>query len=476
MTIDGTTANKYTIDGVNAHPGLQVNIYVISSTPFEFTPGDLTLQNIKLTRMRRGRGGAILHDRDDGKLSLNNVEISNSRATNTGTVSGGGGAIYAETSMTITNSKFTNNVADTSSQIEGGGAILLDRTTTGAQTVSITNSEFINNSAPNGSATGGAILATSNRFTVTISGSAFRQNSAAHDGGAVVVNSSSMTINKSTFESNTAGRDGGAIRKFATGSLTVNNSTFSGNSANDGGAFYGENATLRHVTISGNSASNDAGGARFRGAEISVTPVTVHNSIIYGNSASGTGADVKQNCTGTPASGSVNNLIGNGDCGASLSANPLLGSLATVKVSGIDQKYFPLQMHSPALEAGNATQCGLLTTDQIGGTRPQPGSTTCDLGAVESDTRASTNTPTKTATAAPNTNTPTATATLRPNNVTLNGTACNIYDAISAANSNTATGNCPAGMADSSGADVIVLTSKHHTQRRAAGCEVHHEH
>ena len=55
--------------------------------------------------------------------------------------------------------------------------------------------------------------------------------------------------------------------------------------------------------------------------------------------------------------------------------------------------------------------------------------------------------------------TATATATRHQTNADLNGTDCNIYDAITAANTNTATGACPAGRADdhADGHDVITL-------------------
>ena len=188
-----------------------------------------------------------------------------------------------------------------------------------------------------------------------------------------------------------------------------------------------------------------------------VSGVNLYNSIVYGNTASGSGTDINNNCHGTLAAGATTNLVGSGDCGATMTGNPMLSALQTHS-SG--QKYFSLQANSAALEMADAAQCNALPQntmmqrlDQIGTVRPQPASTTCDLGAIESslrkptptasatasDTPTKTDTPTATDTA---TITPTATAspTPRPNNVTLNGTACNIYDAINAANSNTASG------------------------------------
>ena len=56
---------------------------------------------------------------------------------------------------------------------------------------------------------------------------------------------------------------------------------------------------------------------------------------------------------------------------------------------------------------------------------------------------------------AANVNRQRSTPTPIPFNVTLNGTACHLHDAITAANGDTATGSCPAG----SGADTITLTA-----------------
>ena len=82
IEINGNATNKYTIDGGNSHSGFQTNV---RSEGGDFIEADLTLKNLKLTKMRSaGSGGAIDHLR--GKLTLDNVEISESSAS-------GGGAI-----------------------------------------------------------------------------------------------------------------------------------------------------------------------------------------------------------------------------------------------------------------------------------------------------------------------------------------------------------------------------------------------
>ncbi len=135
----------------------------------------------------------------------------------------------------------------------------------------------------------------------------------------------------------------------------------------------------------------------------------------------------------------INNLIQDNSCSPALSGNPKLGALTG------SPAYYPLLSDSPVINAANADHC--TATDQFGTTRPQGAA--CDIGAYELPAASI-----PTATLAPTeTSTPTETPTPLPFNVTLNGTACHLHDAITAANSETATGSCPAG----SGADTISL-------------------
>ena len=298
---------------------------------------------------------------------------------------------------------------------------------------------------------------------MNITNSRFDDNSASGKGGAIYhAVTSTMTIRGSTFINNSA-NSGGAVEGNLSGALVIENSTFTGNTATtNGGAIVYYRTALRHVTIVNNTAGNDGGGIY----KNSVSGHTVYNSIIYNNTANGTGSDIKNNCTGSLVTGSVGNIIGNGDCGATMTGNPLLGALAPTIINGVTQSYYPLGADSPALEMADATQCNNLPQDdmmrrhdQIGTVRPQPASTTCDIGAIESSNRKPTPTLSPTASDTP-TVTPTATATTPPHNVTLNGTACNIYDAITAANTNTATGACLAGRDGNVGTnapDLIVL-------------------
>ena len=270
----------------------------------------------------------------------------------------------------------------------------------------------------------------------------------------LTINNSAITNNQATGFSSV----GGAVYVNANGPVSIRNSTFANNQAASGGAIYVENPTtsaqaveLIHVTISNNTTTT---GNSFRGA----LHINGSRSLIIRNSIIANNGD--RNCASRGATLTNTLIEGTSNCGtATLSSDPALGAL-----SG-NPAYFPLLANSPALEAGDSTTCASLTTDQIGGTRPQPAGTTCDLGAVESALRAPTPTPTLTPTVTltpsltplPATETPSPTATNRPANVTLNGTACHIVDAVAAANTNTASGACPAGNANTS-TDTIALT------------------
>ena len=286
MSIDGTSASKFTIDGVNMHPGFKTGSQFIP--PDITTFGNLTLKNLKLTKMRRGRGGAIAHETSSGSLLLDNVDVSASRATNT-TIDGGGGAIFGKGAMTVRNSQFTSNSAASTTAGNGGGAILIEYATSSANpsamSVSISNSTFSSNSLTGANAQGGAIQADRHNLALSITNSAFENNTSLSDGGAIYFARGAHTVNKATFVGNSA-VNGGALRMGGIGALTVNNSTFNNNTAsNFGGAFCCNDSTLRHISASGNTANN--GG----GIYLSDSSVNLHNSIIYGNTATGTGAN-----------------------------------------------------------------------------------------------------------------------------------------------------------------------------------------
>ncbi|HEY0974023.1 MAG TPA: choice-of-anchor Q domain-containing protein [Solimonas sp.] len=136
-------------------------------------------------------------------------------------------------------------------------------------------------------------------------------NGKGSQGGAVLVHGS-LVLTNSTITGNeaTQGSGGGGIY-VATGSLSLRNSTVSGNTAPIAGGirFAGGATLIVNSTITGNSAtsagSNGGGGLLVAGT----TTVTVRNSIVSGNTATGVLGKEIQRATGTLIL-NANNLLG----------------------------------------------------------------------------------------------------------------------------------------------------------------------
>ncbi|WP_240550456.1 CSLREA domain-containing protein [Candidatus Roseilinea sp. NK_OTU-006] len=245
-------------------------------------------------------------------------------------------------------------------------------------------------------ANGGGIV---NNGTLMISGSVFYNNLATTYGGGAIDNNGALTITNSTFRLNSAAK-GGAISNFGSGTLTVTGSTFDSNSADEGGAiwnsrpltvtnstFYNNDAdtygggginnsgtlTLLNSTFSNNSAVTGGGGvSNYGGGTLNYTNTIIANSAggdCYNNSTIGT---------------NTNNLVEDGSCSASLSGDPNLGTLTG------SPAYFPLNVGSPAIDAGDNATCAAAPVNnqsQNGVTRPKDGdgngTATCDIGSYE---------------------------------------------------------------------------------------------
>ena len=324
--------------------------------------------------------------------------------TGTITIEGGGHTISGERKnrifhvdggrLTINNLNLINGYSQ-----QRGGAILTSR---GELTVN--NSRFFGNAGESG----GAISTLVGHRNLIINNSSFEKNRGAAYGGAVHVLSGPATILNSSFIDNSAGAIGGAIYFDSNGAASVSNSTFSGNRALSGGAVAAHNpkTTLTHVTMVDNFATE---GHDVFISDRRVVDFNMFNSILAGR-------EFGDACFGR-VNGNRGNLIADGSCAPSVSADPLLN-----EATG-SPAYYSLQDLSPALDAADPQYC--LETDQLGTPLPQGGG--CDIGAIESTTALA-----KPA-AAP--------------------AICEFPDQIIAANTDTAVGNCPAG----NGADTIYL-------------------
>lgn len=208
-------------------------------------------------------------------------------------------------------------------------------------------------------------------------------------GGGVSVTGGELVMERVTLADNMALYGGGLMLNPGAVRATLRNVTVTGNSAehNGGGIFVmnqGETTVLEQVTIAGNNAPGGLGGGLLSNS----TGTRVTNSIVAGNTAfSGPDCDT---------AGSVFAIVGAGtnliedlsDCvltgtGTVLAgADPLLGPLA---LNGPGQSAtFALLDGSPALDAAPVRgdgACPPAATDQRGVTRPQGAA--CDLGAYE---------------------------------------------------------------------------------------------
>lgn len=235
-----------------------------------------------------------------------------------------------------------------------------------ATTMTISHTQFISNSGVEGSAI-------RNDGHLTIHNSTFRDNQASVDG--TIYNLNHLTITGSAFHDNTAER-GGAVYNEATGTFVLFNSTIADNQAAEGGAIHSRGVmTVTHSTLAGNSANFGAGIHAWGGSSV----FALFNNIIANNS---NGSQCFND--GATLQNSLNNIITNGSCGATLTDDPLLAPLGDN--GGPTWTMLP-QAFSPALDfipAGNIGCGTLYTADQRNLPRPIDGA--CDIGAVEIQT------------------------------------------------------------------------------------------
>ena len=214
-------------------------------------------------------------------------------------------------------------------------------------------------------------------FGLTLTGG----NTESSGSGGAIISGGTLLVDSCTLSGNRS-QLGGAIFSFTNSSinaLTVRNSTLTGNTATGtGGALFIGNGTtiIESSTISGNSAQNQGGGVASSG---NARGNQVRNSIIAGNTSSD--VDFVNTPNGAFQSNGFN-LIGTGTATGAFTAtgdvrdvaNPGLAALA--ENGGRTPTRLP-QTGSLAIDTGDTT----LTVDQRGVTRPQGAAD--DKGAVE---------------------------------------------------------------------------------------------
>ena len=248
-------------------------------------------------------------------------------------------------------------------------------------------------------ASGGGIIASDGNLFLTnsmVSGNSTQGSSAA--GGGIFSAIGDVAFTASTVSGNSAGDNGGGIFT-GTGDLSFINSTVSGNiSGGDGGGIGSDDSTVSLVnsTVTGNSASNVGGGLALNADAPNVEGLTLHNSIVAGNTDNGDAPDlstpsdlisnliVEHSLIGDTTGSGITSTTGVGNI---LNQSASLGPLAD---NGGPTLTHTLLEDSPARNAGSDALAvdengNALTTDQLGDERIQFGPIgTVDIGAVES--------------------------------------------------------------------------------------------
>ena len=260
--------------------------------------GRLTLENITLTNGGGPRGGAVYNDGGtltarDAFFKRNMVNERGGAIYNKGTVviendslleqnrARDGGAIYNYGgTVTVRDSTFHLNVADSMGSTFGGsGGAIVSRLSDGLVILEgVTFQDNIGTSGGACSSIYGGVF--------EITNSAFIGNSATGGGAIWVSPHGIVTITDSLFEENTSMLAGGAIYIDVGAEVTVINSIFEGNETNylnllkDGGAIrnFGE-LEIWNSTFHANIAGRNGGGISNGGL------LTLYNSTLYENTA-----------------------------------------------------------------------------------------------------------------------------------------------------------------------------------------------
>lgn len=299
ITIGGTGANLVTVSGNNQSRVFRIGRdSIIDINGLTITGGNGAGGEFS------GNGGAILVGANSNStLTLTNCVISNNQASVGGGIYGfglatinivnstitantaidnpGGGGIYFYLgTLNITNSTVSNNT--TTFTYSSGGGINIGSS---SATLNLINSTVSGNSTKSG---GGGI---SGGGTIVITGSTLSNNRADSGSGGGIYNGGILTVTDSFITDNkaiesTSNSTGGGILNI--GRATINNSIIGNNTApNGGGVATSNNLTMTAVTVSGNTANSNGGGIYNNTSGSIITPLTINNSLITGNKATG---------------------------------------------------------------------------------------------------------------------------------------------------------------------------------------------
>jgi uncharacterized delta-60 repeat protein/CSLREA domain-containing protein len=301
----------------------------------------LTLNSVIVSNNSAGTGGGI---RSSGNcvVNINNSTISGNVAT--GNL--GGGGIYSEFgTLNVAGSTIVNNASSFSLGGSGGIAI------SGAASIfNLTNSSVIANS---GAFTGGIGAG----GTTTITNSNISNNRATKSAGGLGA-SGNVTVTDSVISGNSvsdANGSGGGVNN--TGRLTMTNSVINNNSAIvGGGIFTSGGLSLTSSTVRNNTSTEGGAGIYNNVGGSTNLPVTIQDSEISGNVASGFGGGIYNRDLMTLDRSTVSN-----------NSSLLVGG-------GVFNVLFNVGIGSPIFSATNSTFSSNNATQIGGGISNQAGS------------------------------------------------------------------------------------------------------
>jgi VCBS repeat-containing protein len=281
-------------------------LFTLVSVHGETFNGPIGLPGISSNMTIRAVGGRAIIERSpsapafrllesSGQLTLENITLRNGKATSKTSSMYYGGAIYANSALTLTDVLLTENSGDFGGAVYANGKLVMDHVT-------------ISHNRPNREydGKGGGILAANDllatNITVTnnlmdmrgggiyvegnavISTAFFEANQAHHYngiGGALYV-VGDLTLTNSSIISNSSGARGGGI--YVEGASTFLDVHFARNVTNDaGGGIHAPSSKIATIEAS-TFISNHAGS----GAGVSVYHAVVKNSLFEDNIAKGT--------------------------------------------------------------------------------------------------------------------------------------------------------------------------------------------
>ncbi|MDJ0657581.1 MAG: right-handed parallel beta-helix repeat-containing protein [Xanthomonadales bacterium] len=379
----------------NANTSLMTN-GSLNGGALQINGGSLTLRGVEfVSNSAQTLGGAVYLNNGANALIEDSAFAENQGANGAAIISSSGST---PATLTVRNTLFVDNQATqrgsaanltgnqtdatfeevtflrNSSQTGGGALLFLARDLVLDGVVAAQNTAI--------AADGGFLLmtGTSHAKTISIRNAILREN-AAVNGGAIDFTDADdvLTMAHVALLDNMASSDGGALF-FNGGTVQIDNSTFSGNSGDDGGAvraIFDGDMTLRHVTISGNTA---ASGTALSVLGSQSLTLTIGNSILDGDCATTGSQDSIVSAGG--------NLEGPGDTCMLVDASDLVGASASqlgltpLRENAGATPTIELTPDSEARGRGVTTICNALTVDQLFQARDG----VCNAGSVESNT------------------------------------------------------------------------------------------